>query len=279
MHFVSNRLTWGEHRGGMFVELRGRDKDPRPLQKTWHLIAEEDTGPNVPLLAIAAIIRAHLEGRPPAPGARNATGELTLSEFEPLFDELQIKTGIRKHQDAGEPLFRRIIGNPWPKMSDAIRTLHGETGDPVFSGRASVRRGRSLLSRAVGSIVGMPAATKDTPISVTIERTDGRERWTRDFDGHRFSSEHTIGSGRMDGLICERFGPIRIGMALTWDGDRLRYTTRAWSLFGLPLPKRLAPGGDVSEFVTDGKFHFHVEVRMPLAGHVVTYEGWLLPAA
>ena len=79
----------------------------------------------------------------------------------------------------------------------------------------------------------------------------------------------------MDRLLSERLGPARLGMALSWDGERLRYTVRRWTFFGVPLPLWLAPAGDVSEFDESGRFNFHVEVHMPLAGHVVTYKGWL----
>ena len=83
----------------------------------------------------------------------------------------------------------------------------------------------------------------------------------------------------MHRLICESLGPVQLGMALTWDGECLRYTTRRWSFLGIPMPAFMAPRGDVSEFVEQGRFNFHVDVHMPVAGHIVTYKGWLEPHA
>ena len=43
------------------------------------------------------------------------------------------------------------------------------------------------------------------------------------------------------------------------------------------MPRWLMPGGDSFETVEDGRFRFHVEIRLPLAGLVVRYRGWLEP--
>jgi hypothetical protein len=75
--------------------------------------------------------------------------------------------------------------------------------------------------------------------------------------------------------MCERFGPCQFGIALVAEDDRLRWILRRWSLFGIPMPKWMMPNGDMHETVVNGKFVFHVEIRIPLVGHVVTYQGWL----
>ena len=41
------------------------------------------------------------------------------------------------------------------------------------------------------------------------------------------------------------------------------------------MPKWMMPKGEMYETVVDGKFNFHVEISLPLIGHVVTYEGHL----
>jgi len=94
MYIFSRHLRWGEHRGGMFVEVEGRDAGGAAVTKTWHLIAEGDTGPFIPVMAPALIIQSFLAGRPPEPGARDAAGALTLADFEPLLARYGIKTGV-----------------------------------------------------------------------------------------------------------------------------------------------------------------------------------------
>src|SRR6185369_3921756 len=39
-HFVINILRWGDHRGGMFVLVKGLDRDGKKIERSWHLVAE-----------------------------------------------------------------------------------------------------------------------------------------------------------------------------------------------------------------------------------------------
>ena len=48
MHWASNRLRWGEHRGGMYVEVQGA-RAGKPVTRSWHMIAEGDDGPFIPV--------------------------------------------------------------------------------------------------------------------------------------------------------------------------------------------------------------------------------------
>ncbi len=41
MHWATNHLRWGEHRGGMFVEVEGT-RAGVPVRHRWHMIAEGD---------------------------------------------------------------------------------------------------------------------------------------------------------------------------------------------------------------------------------------------
>ena len=103
--------------------------------------------------------------------------------------------------------------------------------------------------------------------------------WRRTFADHSFTSTQEEGRGRFDRLMCERFGPFAFGIALTREPDRLRLVIRRWSVFGIPLPRALAPFGSAYESAEDGRFHFHVEIRLPLLGLIVRYRGWLVPRA
>ena len=81
MHRVINIVRWGEHRGGMFVEIAGEAEGARVV-RAWHLLAEGEDGPFIPSMACEAIIRHCLDGKRPAPGARPATGDLELDDYE-----------------------------------------------------------------------------------------------------------------------------------------------------------------------------------------------------
>jgi hypothetical protein len=82
VHWVSNHVGWGAHRGGMFVEVEGADAAGQPVTRSWHLIAEGDDGPLIPSMAIEGIVRHLLDGRRPDPGARSGAGDLELEDYD-----------------------------------------------------------------------------------------------------------------------------------------------------------------------------------------------------
>lgn len=276
MHYFMNNLSWGEHRGGMFMEVRGTDSEQREIVRTWHLVAEADDGPMIPVLAAVEIIRRCLANNPPESGARSAMGALDLSAYKAMFSQFAINIGIRENTVPDNwPLFRQVLTSAWTDLPAEIQELHNIESHKRFNGEATVTRGRSLLARIVARIVGFPAASKSVSVTVDIRRSGDRETWKRNFDGHSFASEISVGKGYFSRLVCERFGPCKFGMALVIDKNRLRYVPQRWTFLGIPMPKFLAPSGKMVESVDRGKFNFHVEIVLPVVGHIVTYQGWL----
>jgi hypothetical protein len=92
-HWVINTLRWGEDRGGMIVQVRGL-RGGQGVARTWSLIAEGEDGPFIPAMAAAVVILQIASGRRPSPGARPATRELDLADFEPLFARRRIVWGV-----------------------------------------------------------------------------------------------------------------------------------------------------------------------------------------
>ncbi|PRH84110.1 saccharopine dehydrogenase [Labrys okinawensis] len=270
-------LRWGSHRGGMVVEVEGAGHRGEKLARGWHLTAEGDDGPYIPAMAIEALIRQRLDGTRPEPGARSAAGALTLADYDRVFAGRPFAHGTRDlAAEASLPLYPRILGSAYQDLPPAIQALHRHEAGHVVSGRASVERGKGLLSRLVGALVGFPEAGTDVPVRVTFEIEDGREVWTREFAGRRFRSVQTAGRGRNAYLVDERFGLLSFALALLVEDGRLKLVVRNWRFLGLRLPRFLAPSGDSFESAEDGRFNFHVEIAHPLLGLIVRYKGWLV---
>ena len=278
MHRAINIVRWGEHRGGMFVEVAG-ETDGARVVRAWHMVAEGDDGPFIPSMACEAIIRRCLDGRLPTPGARAATGDLELADYETLFARRAIQCGVRQETaaTAALPLYRRLLGEAYDRMPAPLQAMHDLKDEMTVEGRATVTRGRGLLARIAAAIVGFPRAGVDVPVRVAFRNENGRERWTRRFARRSFHSTQEQGRGRYQWLVCERFGPLCVGMALVLDDGILRLIVRRWSVFGIPLPLWLAPRGNSYEYSENGRFHFHVEIAHPFTGLIVGYRGWLVP--
>lgn len=279
-HWASHRLAFGGHRGGMFVAVTGLTPDGRPHAKSWHLVAEGDDGPFIPAMAAEAIVRRWLAGRKPRPGARPAAGELSLADFEPLFDRFAIHTGIRDDGPCAHntPLYRHMLASAWESLPPAVAAMHDSSVSRTVEGRAKVERGTGRLARITAAVIGFPADNPDVPVTVRFACGDGRETWVRTFGARSFHSVQSAAAGRDAGLLAEDFGPFRVLIALVPDQGRLRLVIRGWRFFGLPLPLFLAPGGGTFEEERDGIFRFHVEITSPLTGLIVRYTGWLRPS-
>jgi hypothetical protein len=228
-------------------------------------------------MACQAIIARCLDARPPVAGARAATADLELEDYEALFARRTIYTGTRT-SDAGaatQPLYQRILGDAWHTLPAPVREMHQCLGPKVVEGQADVQRGRHPLARLIASAVGFPAAGKQVPVQVVFTPSARGECWTRTFAGRSFISFQSEGCGTRAHLLRERFGPLTFDLALVVEGATLRLVVRRWSLWGLPLPLILASAGDSYEAVIDDRFHFHVEIRHRLIGLIVGYHGWL----
>ncbi len=280
MSFVMERVRWGEHRGGMFVEVEGVRSDATRSKRSWHLLAEGDDGPLIPSMAAQAVIERTLGGWPPAPGARSAARDLELNDYAALFAGRTISTGIRDEIACdGASLYSGVLGSAWFELPHGIRQVHDTRSGAMFEGICSVTRGRSLLGRFIASLFGFPHAGADVDVTVRFDIKEGVERWTRTFAGRSFASLQFAGQGDSERLLCERFGPLRFALALVPDGQYLHLVLRRWSAFGVPLPLWLGPWSKSFETVEDERFRFHVEIGHRFTGLIVRYQGWLRPAA
>ena len=273
-HRVLNACRFGEHRGGMFLAAMG-EADGRPVTRSWHLLAEGDDGPLIPSMAIEALIRKLRAGDAPAPGARVAIGALSLADYEALFEKRSIRTGWRDDSAAGS-VYPRVLGATFDQLPPLLQALHRPGPHSQWAGRAQVTTGKGTLPRLVARLFRFPQAGADVPVTVTFSTdAQGVETWARDFGGRVMRSTQAEGKGRNTHLLEERFGPLRFGLALVRDADRLHLIPRRWSLLGLPLPGFLMPRGDSHERQEGDRFRFHVEIDLPLFGPVVRYNGWL----
>ena len=277
MNFVINTARWGEHRGGMYVEVRGIG-DHGLEARSWHLLAEGDAGPLIPSMAAEALIRKWLKGEKPASGARSAHRDLELDEYQVLFERRKIATGFRTVTAARQPLYPRIMSSAFQRLARPIQAAHLFDAGITLEGRGTVLRSGHWLANAVANVVRFPPAMTDVSVTVSMTR-DGQDRefWQRTFDDHGFSSTQEAGSGRNKGLLVERFGPLAFAMAVIEEEGSLRLILRRWSAFGIPLPMWAAPKAEALEHAAGGRFNFRVDIAPPLIGRIVRYEGWLAP--
>jgi Domain of unknown function (DUF4166)/Saccharopine dehydrogenase NADP binding domain len=276
-YYIMNAARWGEHRGGMFVEIEGTKTDRTKVSRSWHMLAEGNDGPFIPCMAIEAVIKRTLAGNKPASGARPASKDLELDDYEQLFSKRTILTGQREwiNDSRSKLIFKTLLGSAWNDISEPLQKLHSADSEQVWSGKATVERGKGCLARLVAFVFQFPNENNCVDVAVKIKPTVSGEIWQRTFASQQFFSVLSLGEGLSDRLLNERFGPFSFGIALVSEDSKLKYVVRNWRFLGLPLPNVLAPKGNTYEFERDGKFCFHVEINHPVTGLIVKYIGTL----
>lgn len=278
LRWIADRFErFGSDRGGMRVDVIGRDAEGRALRRTWTLIAERGEGPFVPALPAACLIDRLHRGEL-AVGARPCLQDLDLSEVEAIRMVLPIRCG--RSESAVETLYERVMGRAaWSRLPAAVRDVHDLFDRRVFAGEARISAGRHPLGRIVSRVMRFPPATERTTVRVTMQRNpDGSETWTREFGRHGFRSTLSRRESDPPGRIRERFGPMSFQLDLPGDETGLRMPLERGQWLGIPLPRWLTPRSDTREYVDgQGRFCFDVDISLPFVGRVVRYEGWLMP--
>ena len=169
------------------------------------------------------------------------------------------------------PLYRRLLGERFEHLPARVRELHDLTGRSMWTGSADVERGRSLPSRMIATLFGLPPAGRDQALRVTFQVAGDREIWSRAFGNAVFRSVQY----ERGGLLRERVGPSTFVFALDVSPDGMALKLKGARLLGVPLPRFMSPSVFTFESERDGRYHFEVEASLPVLGRIVRYVGWL----
>lgn len=141
-----------------------------------------------------------------------------------------------------------------------------------------VRQGSHWLARTLARMAHLPAAAKAVDIQLLVTARGDGEQWRRMFAGRPLVS---LQSGRPDGQLAERIGPVEMRFRLQVVEGALVYqaTSAALCLGSLrvPLPHWFSPRVRALERpVGEGdQIDVSVEVRLPLLGCLFAYDGRL----
>jgi len=90
--------VFSSERGGMLVSVTGTDPQGGRKRLEWHLVAEDNHGPEIPCMAAILLARKIARNELAERGAHPCMGFLALEEFEPEFARWGMKTMIVEHE-------------------------------------------------------------------------------------------------------------------------------------------------------------------------------------
>ena len=261
---------FGGNRSAMEICVAGR-QGAMGIERKWTIIADKGDGMRIPAFAAPLLANRILKDELEA-GARSASGLLALGQFERYFDQYEIDTEIVDRQ-VPDYLYRRVMGQDFDLLPHMIQSAHQVLGDHGMTGNTQVVRGTNALAVLVAKLFRFPSSGTNRPTHVHMREENGVETWVRDFGGQRFASRLS----QKDGLLAEQFGPFTFAMELRRTKDGLSmHICKAYCL-GIRFPLVLAPRIEAREYAAENRFHFDVDIGLPVVGRLIRYQGNLQP--
>jgi saccharopine dehydrogenase-like NADP-dependent oxidoreductase len=266
----------GSDRGGMFVEVTGRNDGDVPQCVQWNLASPAGCGPQVPTLAALLLTRRLRDGALTFRGASACVGHLSLETFQAEFDRFGLTTEIER-SGLPAPVFVEALGPALFTLDPVTQDIHQPEPTLLYAGVTDVEETESRLGRWFAGLFGLPESARNVPVRVVIEaRPDGTERWTRHYPTRVMQS--SFADADPDSCtIEERFGHFRFRLRLDPVADGLALVPLAGWWHGLQLPSFLIPRVSARESANGRNHLFDVSIALPLIGRLVRYHGALLP--
>lgn len=177
------------------------------------------------------------------------------------------------------PLYKEVLGGDYDRLPAIIQAMHNVQGRHSARGRGRVRRSTHLPGRWIATLLGMPAEAEDIAVETSFALEQGVESIIRDYNGSILVTHQAMvqGNSGTRPMLLERFGPAKLFIRLEGNEEGITFHLQRCSLLGLPLPWFLSPRLTARERVTQGKYHYFVQVGLPLLGRLIEYEGFLEP--
>ena len=166
--------------------------------------------------------------------------------------------------------FHAVLGAVFDTLPDAHRAFYDRPGSFELVGTAQVWRSRNPVAGLLCTLVGLPAAGQDVPLTLTVTR-DGREHWARRFGRRRYASSFVA----RDGLMIEQMGWLTNIFRFEIVQRALHLHLVGCRALGVPLPAWLRPRCHAIETTDSDALTFDIPISMPGFGPVIHYRGRL----
>lgn len=172
------------------------------------------------------------------------------------------------------PLFERNLSD-FDSLPDVIKEMHDVIDDVHATGRGDIIWGDNPLAKMFARIFGFPKPGNDIPVEVIFKRQGENEILSRNYNGDILETHFM--DHPSDGVLLETFMGIYFDVKCEGIENCLHMTflrAKLWNV--IPLPLFVLPKVKASECDINGKYHFNVDITMPLIGRVIWYKGYLV---
>ena len=165
----------------------------------------------------------------------------------------------------------------WHRAQEVLAASESDGARLRCAGTFDIRYGSNRLARLLARALRLPEEGSDLPTTLRIVPTPhGSDEWQRRFGASALTTtQRTLGSGWMS----EQFNCLELRFRVDRTPVSVHHVQMSaacrFGLLRIPLPRCLAPHVVGSETTTTvpNRIRVQVEVRMPLIGVLLAYDG------
>jgi hypothetical protein len=190
-----------------------------------------------------------------------------------------LATGPHASSEPAETVVEAWFADGFRELHPLLQQLHRSGG--VLNGPVDVSFGRGLaglVGKRLAARLGVPAIAGTHRLQVAIHSHAGVLHWARRFNGlSEFVSGFRPVGRYPTGHWVERSGALslELGVEVLSGGWHWQHRRTRW--WGVPVPRALVPTTVASKRIEGRLYRFSVEVRAPVLGKLLAYEGALAP--
>lgn len=168
-----------------------------------------------------------------------------------------------------QSVYQKILRQDFDKLGPSLQFSHGSEKLVKASGIIDVEYGENIFVGILNRISKMPPKGLQQKVTLTVERTDNEEVWTRDFQGKIF---RTI-QFEKNGYMIEKSGPAALQFILSEKNGNIHFVQKNMLFFGMVAPKIFGLQSIANSIEDENGWKVDVEVRSPLFGLMLKYKG------
>jgi hypothetical protein len=170
-------------------------------------------------------------------------------------------------------LYQRVLGDRFDALHPVLRRFHSSETPLTGRGLFRVVHHPGWLRKFLLVVLRFPAKGEAVEVLLEVTPSAAGERWVRLFAGRPLVTWQSAGGG----LLMERAGPLRFGLAVEVVDGGLTFRTRRTWILGVPLPGWLAPRVEADVVPSGEGWNVAVRLTLPLVGRLLDYEGDVVP--
>jgi len=172
-------------------------------------------------------------------------------------------------------LYERVLGPSYNELAHVLHQFHAVGSHGQAHGKLAIEHGTGKAARMVARLLGMPDESPHTEVTLHITADDQCETWDRTFGEKKLRTR----AWSRDGLLIEAMGPSTLGFRLLVENGGLRFVHERTWVFGIPLPKWIAPRAEVHVKPAGERWKLDMRLSQPQLGLIVRYHGTMAPVA